>query len=142
MVIVLNKIDVINEDDREKYKKMFKEVSEDVFLISAATRENITELMYFIEKKIQEIPKPESNIEIEEDTEAYNNDDSEFEVIKLGKGVYSITGGKILRHARLVDIRNTEQVIRFQNILKSMAFFLHHAGHTVCCFKVFLFKML
>lgn len=129
-IIVLNKIDAVPSEDIEKYIKTFKKISDDVYAISAVAKTGIDELMYFVEKKVDEIPKPEFDLDIEEDIDAYNNDDSTFEVVKLAKDAYMITGGKINRLAKVTDIRNTEQVIRFQNILKSMGVFeeLHNAG--------------
>ena len=129
-IIVLNKIDAVLPEDKEKYIKEFKKFSDDVYSISAVTREGINELLYFVEKKVDEIPKPEFDLDIEEDTGAYDNDDSSFEIIKAGKDAYLITGGKINRLAKVTDIRNTEQVIRLQNIMKGMGVFdeLHKYG--------------
>ena len=79
--------------------------------------------MHFIDKKVDEIPKPEFDIDVEEDLGAYDNDDSAFEVNKVAKDVYIISGGKINRLAKVTDARNTEQVVRLQNIMKSMGVF-------------------
>lgn len=122
-IIVLNKIDAIDSETKEKYINEFKPLSKDVFAISAVTKEGIQNLLYFIERKTDEIPQPEFNSEIEEDFAAYDNDDSNFEIIKLSKDAYMVTGGKINRLAKVTDIRNTEQVIRLQNIMKSMGVF-------------------
>lgn len=129
-IVVLNKIDSIDSDKIDEYKKKFSSFSTDVYPISAITKEGIDKLLYFIELKVDEIPKPESDLDIEEDLDAYNNDDSSFEIIKLGKDAYMITGGKINRLAKVTDIRNTEQVIRLQNIMKSMGVFdeMHKIG--------------
>ena len=138
-IVVLNKIDAILLEDKENYEKQFKELADDVFTISAVTKENLINLLYFIEKKVDEIPKPIFDVEVEEDTGAYDNDDSAFEVIKVAKDAYVISGGKINRLAKVTDIRNTEQVVRFQNILKSMGVFEVLAkeglknGDTVIC---------
>lgn len=138
-IVVLNKIDAILDEDRENYEKLFKELADDVFTISAVTKANLEQLLYFIEQKVNEIPKPIFDIDVEEDTGAYDNDDSAFEVIKVAKDAYVISGGKINRLAKVTDIRNTEQVVRFQNILKSMGVFevLHDYGlkngDTVIC---------
>lgn len=129
-IVVLNKIDSISEEDKEKFEKEFKTFSPDVFLISAVTKEGLNELLHFIDKKVDEIPKPEFDIDIEEDLGAYDNDDSSFEITKLDKETYLISGGKINRLAKVTDARNTEQVVRLQNILKSMGVFevLHDYG--------------
>ena len=129
-ILVLNKIDAVTDEDKDKYIKEFRKYSDDVFAISAVTRENIEQLLYFISDKVDEIPKPVTEIEIEEDLDAYDNDDSAFEVTKLDKNTYLISGGKINRLAKVTDARNTEQVIRLQNIMKSMGVFesLHDYG--------------
>ena len=122
-ITVLNKIDAISKEDIEIYKKEFSKLSSDIFTISAVTREGIEELLYFIEKKVDEIPKPIFEIEVEEDEGAFDNDDSNFEITKLAKDAFLINGGKINRLASVTDSRNTEQVIRLQNILKGMGVF-------------------
>ena len=138
-IVVLNKIDSVLEEDREKYKQEFKNFTPDVFLISAVTKEGVNDLLHFVSTKIEEIPKPEFDLIVEEDLDAYNNDDSEFEVTKIAKDAYVISGGKVNRLAKVTDLRNTEQVVRFQNILKSMGVFevLHSYGlkngDTVIC---------
>lgn len=122
-ITVLNKIDSVQKEDLGKYLEEFKALSKDVFLISAVTHEGIEPLLHFIDTKVDEIPKPVFEIEIEEDDEAYNNDDSAFEISKIAKDAFIITGGKINRLASVTDSRNTEQVIRLQNILKGMGVF-------------------
>ena len=138
-IVVLNKIDSVLEDDRIRFAEEFKKMSNDIFLISAVTKEGIVELLHFVSAKVDEIPKPELNLIVEEDLDAFNNDDSEFEITKIAKDAYIISGGKVSRLAKVTDIRNTEQVVRFQNILKSMGVFeeLHKLGlkngDTVIC---------
>ena len=122
-VIALNKIDATDKELCQKYYDEFKKISEDVFLISAATRENLTDFMHFISKKVDEIPKPVIEIDVEEDDGAFDNDDSSYSVYKVDKHTYIVEGGKIFRLANVTDGRNTEQLYRFQNILKSMGVF-------------------
>ena len=129
-ILVLNKIDAVLEEDLERLKNEFKPLAKDIFTISAATKQGLDELLYFISNKVDEIPKPEFDIDVEEDLGAYDNDDSAFEVNKVAKDVYIISGGKINRLAKVTDARNTEQVVRLQNIMKSMGVFekLHQYG--------------
>ena len=122
-VIALNKIDAVEEETKNKYFNEFKKIADDVFLISAATRENLKEFMYFVEQKVDEIPKPVIQIDVEEDDGAYDNDDSSYSVYKVDKHLFVVEGGKIFRLANVTDGRNTEQLYRFQNILKSMGVF-------------------
>ena len=129
-IVVLNKTDAIAEEDTDKYITEFEKVTDNVYPISAVTRQGLEKLLYYVEKKVDEIPKPEFDIDIDEDYEAYNNDDSSFEILQLGKDAYMVQGGKLNRLAKVTDIRNTEQVIRLQNIMKSMGVFdeLHKRG--------------
>ena len=129
-ILVLNKIDAVAAEDLDKFISEFKPLASDIFPISAVTKEGVNELLYFVSQKVDEIPKPEFNIDVEEDLGAYDNDDSAFEITKLDKETYLISGGKINRLAKVTDARNTEQVVRLQNILKSMGVFeeLHKHG--------------
>lgn len=123
-IIVLNKIDSVSKEDQKNFEKQFKKFSDDVFLISAVTKENLEKLLYFIEKKVDEIPKPEFDIDVvDEDLGAFDNDDSDFEITKFAKDAYLVSGGKLNRLAKVTDARNTEQVVRLQNIMKSMGVF-------------------
>lgn len=122
-VIALNKIDSIDEELQQKYYEEFKKIADDVFLISAVTRKNLDEFMYFVAQKVDEIPKPVIEIEVEEDDGVTDNDDSAYSVYKVDKHMFVVEGGKIFRLANVTDGRNTEQLYRFQNILKSMGVF-------------------
>ncbi|MCD7740481.1 MAG: GTPase ObgE, partial [Candidatus Gastranaerophilales bacterium] len=72
-VIALNKIDAIDTNRKKELKNVFSQIADDVFLISAVTGENLAEFMHFISKKVDEIPKPVIEIEIEEDDGAKDN---------------------------------------------------------------------
>ena len=122
-IVALNKIDAIDEETRENYYKQFKEVADDVFLISAATHENVDNLTYFMAQKVDEIEKPVSDVVVEEDTGAYDNDDSSFEVIKVAKDAFIIMGGKLKRLASVTDDRNRQQILRLQNVMQGMGVF-------------------
>lgn len=122
-IVVLNKIDAIDDECRKNLLIQFKKASSDVFEISAVTGENLDKLLDFMGEKVDEIPKSETEIVVEEDLGAYNNDDSKFEIYKAAKDVYIIQGGKVERIAGVTDERNSEQVIRFQNIMKGMGVF-------------------
>ena len=122
-IVALNKIDAIDEETRKNYYKQFKEVADDVFLISAATHENVDKLTYFMAQKVDEIEKPVSDVVVEEDTGAYDNDDSSFEVIKVAKDAFIIMGGKLKRLASVTDDRNRQQILRLQNVMQGMGVF-------------------
>ena len=122
-IVALNKIDAIDENKKEEILNQFKSVSNDIFLISAVTHENIDKLKLFMDKKVDEIEKPVSIYEVEEDTGAYDNDDSAYEVVKVSKDTYIVNGGKIKRITDIKNEKNRQQVLRLQNILKGMGVF-------------------
>ena len=121
-IIVLNKVDAVDDEIKNHYYEEFKKLGKDVFVISAATHQNLDALVNFVSIKVDEIEKPEIKIEVEEDLDAYNNDDSAFTVQKF-KDTFVVDGGKIKRLAQVSDDRNRQQMIRLQNILKSMGVF-------------------
>lgn len=119
-IVAINKIDSIDEETLEHLKNEFVQLGVEVFCISAVTGENIEALKNELGHKVDTIEKPVSDIVIEEDFEATNNDDGYWEVHKLNKDTYLVTGGRIIRISQVTDSRSTEQVIRFQNIMISM----------------------
>ena len=129
-IIALNKIDSIDLNKKVEYYNKFKDLSHDVFLISAATKEGLTEFMNFVYKKVEEIPKPVIEVNIEEDPGAFDNDDSGYSIYKTDKDVFVVEGGKVIRLANVTDAKNYYQTTRFQNILDSMGVFtaLKEAG--------------
>lgn len=122
-IVALNKIDVVEKEKQQIYLEEFKKVSDDVFLMSAVSHENIEEIKNFIAQKVDEIPKPTFEVDIKEDLGAYDNDDSSFEIIKADKETFLVVGGKIKRLAQVTDARNIEQIVRLQNILTGMGVF-------------------
>lgn len=119
-IIALNKIDSVFDEQKEEFIEKFREFSSDVFLISAATKENIKPFIDFVSQKVDEIPKPEFKIDLDEDLAAFDNDDSDYAVYKIDKNTYCVEGGKLLRLANVTDTRNIDQLYRFQNIMASM----------------------
>jgi GTP-binding protein len=119
-IVAINKIDAIDNSRLNKIITEFKQIGIEPFCISAVTGENIEDLKNEIEKKVNEIEKPHSEVTIEEDLEATNNDDGYWNVQKINKDTYVVTGGRIIRISQVTDSRNTEQIIRFQNIMIGM----------------------
>lgn len=128
-VVALNKIDAVESEKVEQIKEKLESEGLKVFAISAATGDHVQELVNYMIQKVSELPQPTLELELEEDTKAYNHDDSKFEVFK-DKKMYVVKGGKIERLLMVTDLQNVEAVIRFQNILNSMGVFkaLEKAG--------------
>lgn len=129
-IVVLNKIDAVSLEFVNDMKNKFREYTDDIFAISAVTGEGLNSFMNFVYQKVDEIEKPELEIETQEDLGAYDNDDSAFAVYKTGKNEFTVEGGKLFRLANVTDSQNIEQINRFQNILMNMGVFeaLKQAG--------------
>lgn len=128
-VIALNKADAVDEDIINPLKEHFEREGKDVFVISAATAQGTQELVNYLIQKMDEIPPPTIEVEVEEDLVAYDHDDSGYTVYKQKK-LYIVEGGRVERLISVTDRRNTEALIRVENILKSMGVFkaLEEAG--------------
>ena len=122
-VIVLNKLDLVDLEHAEEIKNEFKtktKTKNDVFVISTVTHQGINELIIYISSMLDKIEDIKIELDIKEDLASFDNDDSDFEITKLNKNTFNITGGKLKRLASVTDIRNTSQMKRFTNILDSM----------------------
>ncbi|MBQ8634943.1 GTPase ObgE [bacterium] len=122
-ILVLNKCDIVDFEHAQEIKKDFEKkfnLKDEIFIISTATQIGIKELLNHIYIKLKGIEDIKIELDIEEDLDSYNNDDSDFEIAKLNRNTYNITGGKLKRLASVTDIRNTQQIKRFTNILDSM----------------------
>jgi len=129
-IVAINKIDAIESERLEELKQEFQKLGVEVFCISAVTGENLDSLKHELENKVNTIEKPTTDVIVEEDLEATNNDDGWWEVHKVNKNTYVVDGGRIIRISQVTDSRSTEQVIRFQNIMISMGIMdeLKHQG--------------
>lgn len=129
-IVAINKIDAIEQERLEELKQEFQKLGVEVFCISAVTGENLDSLKHELENKVNTIEKPTTDVIVEEDLEATNNDDGWWEVHKVNKNTYVVDGGRIIRISQVTDSRSTEQVIRFQNIMISMGIMdeLKHQG--------------
>ena len=119
-VLVLNKCDIVEGQKIDELKKQFSKYNRDIFVVSCATKDGINDLLGRIYTLVEELEQHEIEIEIEHDSEFDNNDDSAFEITKLNKNTYQITGGKLKRLINVTDIKNVQQVRRLSNIMDSM----------------------
>lgn len=119
-IVAINKIDAISEEMITELEKEFNEIGVKPYFISAVTGENLDKLKLELENKVNTIEKPKSEINVIEDLDATNNDDGYWNVQKIKKDTFLVTGGRIIRISQVTDSRSTEQVIRFQNIMIGM----------------------
>ncbi len=118
-IIVLSKADAADEERINEIKVLFEKKYGEVFVISAVTGRGIKELLQKTTQKLGELPNKEFEIEVEEDIDAYDHDDSDFAVYKVKKEFF-VEGGKVERLVSTTNLRNNEAVYRLHNILKAM----------------------
>ena len=125
MVLVLNKSDLTDLEHANEIKEEFMKTFnlKEVFIISSATKDGIQDLLNYIYVKLDEVHDITVSHVVEDDPDAFNNDDSDYEIVKLNKNTYTINGGKLKRLASVTDIKNTGQIKRYTNILDSMGIF-------------------
>lgn len=119
-IVAINKIDAIEPEKINELKQEFDKLGIKPYFISAVTGENIESLKHELENKVNTIEKPVSEVNVEEDLAATDNNDSYWDVQKISKDTFMVTGGRIIRISQVTDPRSTEQIIRFQNIMISM----------------------
>ena len=120
-ILVLNKSDLVNQNYTDNVKNDFLNKNlKDIYVISTITQQGINELLNYIYSIIDNIENIEIELDIKEDLASFDNDDSNFEITKLNKNTYYVEGGKLKRLASVTDIRNTQQMKRFANIMDSM----------------------
>lgn len=119
-IVAINKIDAIEPEKIDELKQKFDKLGIKPYFISAVTGENIESLKHELENKVNTIEKPVSEVNIEEDLAATDNNDGYWDVQKISKDTFMVTGGRIIRISQVTDPRSTEQIIRFQNIMISM----------------------
>ena len=119
-VLVLNKADIVDEDKIVDLVAKFKAYDDDLFVISAATKDGVKELLNHLYELVKQIPSHPPVVDVEEDTEFNNNDDSQYFVTKLNKNTFAVQGGKLKRLVNVTDIKNIQQMRRLSNIMDSM----------------------
>lgn len=115
-IIVLNKADLVNEDDLKSLKAYFKD--QDVFVISAATKQGIKELLDQVILELDNI-KP---LEKETDTHKVyelQEEDTSINILKEGETFY-VTGSQVLLFFERTNFSEEEGILRFARQLRSL----------------------
>ena len=118
-VIVANKIDVMQDEKLYKnLEKVAKENNMDIFKISAATGEGISELMKYVSATLKTLPK-EDLIEIT-DKKVYTLKDEDEYTIQKVDGKFVIKGESVEKVMRRVNIADNESLYYFQKSLDNL----------------------
>lgn len=121
-IIVLNKADLVN--DQEVFDLFKSEVGEDkeIFPISAATHQNIDALLYRVADLLEET---EEDIIVPEETDTrvvykHEKDPDAFTVTRDDDGAYVVSGSAIERLFKMTDFNRDAAVRRFARQMRSM----------------------
>ena len=118
-IIVANKIDVMQDEELYKeLEKVAKENNMEIFKISAATNQGVSELIKHVSDVLKTLPK-ENLIEIE-DRKVYTlKDDKEYTITKED-GMFVIKGEAVEKVMRRVNIADNESLYYFQKSLDEL----------------------
>lgn len=121
-IIVANKSDVLQDETKlEELKEICKKDGREVIAISAATRDNIDELIEHVSKTLKELPDEEETFVDEEiftiTLDKNKEDDFTIEIIECE---YVVKGPAIDRLMRRVNVEDFESRQYMQRSLKNM----------------------
>jgi len=115
-IVVLNKMDL--PDAREVYPLLQKKLQADqVYAISAVTREGVQGLLRALADRLTKLPKEEAAPELFVFRPHERMESATFEITREAQGVYRLSGEEITRLANMTDWSNDEGIERFERIM-------------------------
>lgn len=119
-IIVANKMDLPGAEENLQY---FKEELglEDVICISAATRQNLNELIYKIADKLDEVKIiPDVVYEAEVVEYTFKKEEEPFTLVLCEDGVYNVVGPMIEKLMQKTDFNNDPSIRRFAKQIRDL----------------------
>ncbi|MGB9638481.1 MAG: GTPase ObgE [bacterium] len=89
-IVVLNKIDLVNEKDIKIAKKYFKTRGIETVFISAYTKKNITQLLFKVKDLLDKIEKNQNIDVVENNVESNDNNKLDYKLISLNPTLIEI----------------------------------------------------
>lgn len=123
MVIVANKVDLMDEEERDAALLRIEEAYPGVaiFSISAATDNQFDALVYHLAEMLDEIgPVVYEEEDFEDIEEPAEKKEAPFHVVKIGPDAYEVVGPEIEGLCRRTQFERDEAVERFMKILDTM----------------------
>ncbi len=122
-IIIANKMDLPGADDNLELFKMQLKEDYDIIPISAATKDNIQELLY----KTADLLDNTKSFELYEDDDyeeiveyTFTPDEILFEINLGDDGVYDVTGSRLRKIFEMTDFSRDQSIKRFSRILRSL----------------------
>ena len=107
-IIVASKCDSINNELYKELEKLAKEKNLEIFKISSATGDGLTELLNYVSKILKTLPKEE--LYNTEDKIVYTLDEDDEFNITYQKNMYTVTGKQVERLIRKINIADSESM--------------------------------
>ena len=122
-VVVLNKTDIADPEVVELLRAEFAEEDRPVFAVSAATRDGLEPLVYYLAERLREMPLPpapdEDLVRITVDSVRGRRTDKHWEAeYDAANQVYVVSGRGIERLVAMTQLANEAAVNRFQRTLE------------------------
>jgi GTP-binding protein len=113
-IIVLNKIDLVLQEDVDKIVKEFEALGQRVFCISAVTKQGVKEMIDFVSRVLPTIAKDQSVVVEQEDD---GIEKVPYKIIKEADDLFVIESVRIQKLLELTDVYNERALNRFMKIL-------------------------
>ncbi len=123
-IIVINKVDMIDEKKQKEVKAIFKK--DKIIFISGITNENLNELLFEINSRLEKIKnKP---IKSEEDLNFVHikfeeGDKNKVDIRNLGNGYFSITGPWIEYWMQVIPLTTHDNIMRLMKKMRNKNIF-------------------
>src|SRR3989338_1152238 len=122
-LLVINKLDILSDEECKKIKTAFKKKKLDPVFISAATKKNVNILLNKLFKTMEKYPKQEeTEIQAFFDPQATDHGLEQFNVFKERKTFY-VEGKKIEGLISVTDLKDYQSVAHLMRVLKNMGIF-------------------
>lgn len=122
-LLVLNKIDLLEEEELKNVVDKFKKKKLKPILISAATKKNIDELLNKLFEFLEKNPKEEIlEVQTYYDPEATDHKIEEYQVFKDRKEYY-VEGKKVEGLVSVTNMKDYQSVAHLMRVLKKMGIF-------------------
>ncbi|HET9396091.1 MAG TPA: Obg family GTPase CgtA, partial [Nitrospiraceae bacterium] len=123
MLVALNKADIPEaQRNLELLTAQLQDRGYSVFSISAVTGEGVQELLHAVAAVLRDVQQHEAEIEKPQERRLYtleNVDERAWNVDRLSRHHFAVTGIGIERFTRMTDFSRDEAVERFQRLLES-----------------------
>lgn len=117
-IVVLNKLDLPNaQETMDAVRKAVRKHGYDLFAISAATHQGVSELLRIVLERLSLLPQVVEQINVP--VYAPDADENIFDIVRDGNA-YRVTGKRIERAAAMTYWEYDEAVERFQRILYAL----------------------